>query len=132
MSVVVFPAPFGPSSATMSPSSTNRSRPLTAGVPRKDFVRPLASIAYTSDLLIRCGGVVPGAQTRRGSGRARSARRRSASHVLTHANAGGGNALPVAVGERVCEESNVLGEVAVPVRVGVPAGPDVERDARPA
>src|SRR5215217_820807 len=44
--VVVFPAPFGPSSAKMLPAGTCRSRPTTASVRPNRRVRPKVSIAY--------------------------------------------------------------------------------------
>ncbi len=41
MSIVVdLPAPFGPSSATVSPSSIETSMPRTASTEPNDFVRP--------------------------------------------------------------------------------------------
>ena len=39
--MVVFPAPFGPSSPNTVPSSTDRSTPLTARTSPKDLVRLL-------------------------------------------------------------------------------------------
>src|SRR4051812_15067704 len=44
--VVVLPAPFGPSSANTSPASISRSRPSSTRVAPKAFVRPCASIVY--------------------------------------------------------------------------------------
>ena len=40
---VLFPAPFGPTTATMSPSSIPNVTPLTAGRPPKRFVTPSTS-----------------------------------------------------------------------------------------
>jgi hypothetical protein len=42
-SSVLLPAPFGPTTATMSPSSIPNVTPLTAGRPPKRFVTPSTS-----------------------------------------------------------------------------------------
>jgi hypothetical protein len=51
-SVVVLPAPFGPTNPMTSPARTEKERSLTAGKSPYNFVRPAASI--------RLGGVDAG------------------------------------------------------------------------
>ncbi len=47
--VVVLPAPFGPSRANTEPPATRRSRPSSTGVGPNDFARPVAVIVYVID-----------------------------------------------------------------------------------
>ena len=51
--VVVFPAPFGPSSASTSPGWTCRSMPFSTRVSPKAFVSPSTSIVYAIHKSVR-------------------------------------------------------------------------------
>ena len=51
--VVVLPAPLGPSSANTSPASTARSSPSSTRVSPNAFVRPCASIVYAIHISVR-------------------------------------------------------------------------------
>src|SRR4051794_25238519 len=78
-SVVVLPAPLGPSSATTSPGATARSRSRTTGVPRYPACRP-STASIVSVALAGNGGlrVVAAAEVGGDDGRVLADRRRGA------------------------------------------------------
>src|SRR5258708_38441296 len=55
LSAVVLPAPLGPMTPRMRPSSTRRSMPSTATVVPKTFRRPRASMHVMASVFLLCG-----------------------------------------------------------------------------